>query len=302
VVLSLVASVCSLTTLQEALTTAFVENVQTGVWMNTFGVHGLVLGDTCSPPSTDYPYPLEAPGTDLYAVLQSGQFVCSYPRDIKIYAPDGTTVLDTTYNTAVSGLMVDFFQKLINTLSVQYAKEIQISWQTSYANYSDALNAVISGNASAACGYYAPGGTLRAKKSVVPRTSTLSLYNCFSFVQSPVLYSLQTPLDFPITNWSTLITQINLKGTNFVVCTAGDPQAGDISDSCTSAIAQYSIAVNYTCVPAGDLAFNYLQNSACDIVWGGPPTSPPLNPTYSYVSFYAPIYFTAGSFFRLEDL
>jgi len=287
--------------LQEALTTAFVENVQSGVWRETFGVHGLVVGDTCAPPATDYPYPLEAPGSDLYAVLQSGQFTCAYPRDVKLYAPDGAIVLDTTSNAPVVGLTVDFFQILIDTLSAHYKKNIRITWQASYANYSDALNAVISGDASAACGYFAPGGTLESKKSVVPRTSMLSLYNCFTYVESPVLYSLQTPTEFPITNWNSLISEINQRGTNLVVCTSGYALDGDISNSCTSAITQYSIAVNYTCVPTGEYAFFYLQNGACDVVWGGPPLTPPIFPRNSFVSFRAPIYFTAGSFFRLED-
>jgi len=301
VVLLLVASVCSHTTLQEALTTAFVENVQAGIWRETFGVHRLVVGDTCSPPSTDYPYPLEAPGSDLYDVLQSGEFVCSYPHDVKIYAPDGAIVLDTTYNNA-SGLMVDFFQKLIDTLSIHYQKDIKISWSTNFDDYSDALNAVISGDASAACGYYNPGGTISYRNSIVPRSSELSLFNCFSFVQSQVLYSLQTPLEFPISNWNALISQINILGTGFVVCTTGSTVNSDISEACTSAIAYYSFFSNYTCTPVGDLAFSYLQDGACDVVWGGPYSSPPIDPSNSYVPFVAPIYFAAGSFFRLEDL
>jgi hypothetical protein len=298
-----VASAFSLTTLQEALTSAFVENLQSGVWNSIFGIHGLTASDTCSPPSTDYPYPLESPDTDLYSVLQNGEFVCAYPRDVNIYAPDGAVVLATPFNQPAVGLMVTFYEALMDSLSSHYQKEISIKWSTNFVNYSDSLNAVLVGNASSACGFYNPGGHFTTLAGVVePRSSALSVFNCFSFLQQPLLYSLQTPSDFPITSWLVLVSKINQKGTNFVVCTSGYMQYGDITDFCTSTVNQFAVVANYTCVPAGDYAFNYLQSGACDVVWGGPPTLPPANPANTYVSFTAPTYIAGGSFFRFEDL
>ena len=109
------------TSLEQAFFAAFNARIQDGTWGSVIGypASGLFGGNLCMGDASDAEYPAVEPGTDLAYVLEKGEFICSYNRNLKQYALDGQVLIDTTGPVA-QGKIVDLFSFLGISISAHY--------------------------------------------------------------------------------------------------------------------------------------------------------------------------------------
>jgi hypothetical protein len=290
----------AITSLQQAFYAAFNARVQDGTWTSVIGYpsSGLFGGNLCLGDLSDAEYPEVEEGTDLAYVLQTGQFICGYNSNLKQYASDGQVLLDTTGPTA-RGKIVDLFAFLGISISAHYGPQVNVVWNTNLSTTNAVLNAVINGTFDAACGALSPGASFVYEGETVPRAYYMSLFQCFTYFQPPLMTTLSGSNVGSFADVITAIETADQSSTTFRICTTGSPEGG-LTQTCTGTIIQY--VSGYSCTGLGTQAYRDLNSGYCDAVWGNPPTATPTDPKQYYVSFNAPVVASQGTFFRPDDI
>jgi len=292
-------SVLARTSLELAFFAAFNERVQDGTWGSVIGYphSGLYGGNLCLGGLSDAEYPDIVSNTDLAYVLNTGVFKCGFNHGLIQYTIDGQVLIDTTGPTA-RGKIVDLFSHLGISISNHYGPQVNVVWDTNLSSTTAVLNAVINGTLDAACGALSPGATFVFEGETVPRSYYMSLFQCFTYLQPPLLTTLSGSGVSSFDDVISAIESADQSSTTFRVCTTGTDEGG-LTQICTGTIIQY--VPGYECTGLGTLAYPDLNSGYCDAVWGSPPLGSPTDPKQHYVSFTAPTVGSEGSFFHSED-
>lgn len=289
------------TSLELALTKAFNAKVEDGTYARIFDrIADIKPTSFCTGNAASWETPPletgETGGSDLATVLDRGEFVCGYPKDL-FYQQSlqaGQVLIDTTDPNNVQGAIVDWWDELGKELGRMYGKNsFRVKWNATLERSQQVLAALQDGSIDSACGRWGPDGFYNdANGKKLPRSVAFSAQICSTYAQTGHIYTARSS---NITSFSKLIAGID-NGTVKTITALGSTSGGT-PQTCGSQLSQYT-ANRVSCTGVREMeAFVKLDDGSSDAHWEGIPLFPSRYNRFNQPSLYTPV-----SLFRTEDL
>lgn len=312
----------AMTSLERVFARAFNALVADGTWSSTFGKYPEHLAPQpyCQGGNYDEMWPLpyvidEAATepfdakTDLAKVMDRGKFRCGYIRDSDYHgnlnagsaAAEAVTMIETT-DTDASGLIPDFWQKLVDEVAEDTSTPIELEWKL-YDTSQLTLEALAAGEIDAACGDWSTDGvySVDAADATLPFV-TVARGSVFSAMTCPIAQERRyayASLKSGLTTFEQLVDAVDAGQIN-QICVSGT-DGGGYETSCQNALNLHSKAARSgraTCRGQGSNAFRLFDvEIGCQAVWGGIPDDPS-----KYSAIPLPFLTSGVAYFRQRDL
>ena len=282
------------TTLEQVVTKAFNVRVADGSWSMLGGLVDTRLVSFCTGSAENWPLPEVKPDSDLARVIDTGVFRCGYTQGVTFGSVNGEIFIQTgTATNEVSGLAVDFWNVLMEEMSILLSTPIAAEW-TLYPTSQDVLTALYNGEVDSACAYWAAdSGWQRPNGQEVARGLAFSTMTCPTVLQFSTIFTLA---ESGITSFDELVDAVD-DGLATRICVSEAP-GGGFEMSCQNLMDEYAPKGMVQCQGVGDQSFAQLTAGECIAVFEGIPPDDISN----YNTFPQPDLLARVSFFRAFEL